>query len=139
MLDRRDDARFAEELLPVVGAGGARRIEHLDGDVTLQHRIVGAEYRAETADAEHTGDVELAAKRIGQAPLEFGNIRGHGGHSFDSCSNMDTPECSMFSGLPNGRASPAWRDTEQEPIRHRGAHLCPEHGHGRATSGAFAS
>ena len=58
MLRRGDRPRFVQELLFQCGVDGQRRIEHLDRDVALEERIVGAEYSREPALSDEGTELE---------------------------------------------------------------------------------
>ena len=72
MLRRGDRPSFVQELLLEGGVDGERRIQHFDGDVALEERIVGAENGGEPSLSQEGAESELLSERR----LELGPQRG---------------------------------------------------------------
>lgn len=105
MFYARDRARLSQELRLVIRRYAERGIEHLDGNIALQARIVGAEYRAGCAGAERFAQLQLIAEYRGEASAERFGIRH--GHTIRSAfeSGQVRITCSPESDGPQHRSA----------------------------------
>jgi phage baseplate assembly protein gpV len=85
MLDAGDDSCFAEKLLLELRADTERRIEHLDGDVALETRIVGSKHGRESTDSKRVTELERVTQCGGKSGSHGVHVDHHGTNVQDVC------------------------------------------------------
>ena len=75
---------FVQELLLEGGVDGERGVQHLDGDVALEERIVCAEYGGEPSLSQQGAELELLSERRLELGPQRGDVDAHGRPSAQS-------------------------------------------------------